>query len=134
MRAVIDTNIFISSFFGGKPKKVIDLWKKCEVELCLSKEIFDEYVEVVNRFGLWHEKELRELMVVFSKGFNMMWVFNPPRLTVEIEDPDDVKFIECAVAGKCDYIVTGDAALKTLAHYGRVKILPPAEFFSLFSE
>ena len=43
-------------------------------------------------------------MVVFSKDFNMIWMFDPPRLRVEIEDPDDTKFIECAVAGKCDYI------------------------------
>ena len=52
IKVVIDTNVFISSFFGGNPKKVIDLWKKGEIKLCLSREIVDEYVEVLKRLGL----------------------------------------------------------------------------------
>jgi predicted nucleic acid-binding protein len=40
MKVVIETNIFVSSFFGGKPKKVIDLWKKGNLTLCLSGEIW----------------------------------------------------------------------------------------------
>ena len=44
IKVVIDTNVFISSFFGGNPKKIIDLWKKGEIKLCLSREIVNEYV------------------------------------------------------------------------------------------
>ena len=38
MRVVVDTNVLISSFFGGNPKKVIDLWKAGDITLCLSKD------------------------------------------------------------------------------------------------
>jgi hypothetical protein len=44
---VIDTNIFVFSFFGGKTRKIIDLWKNGNLILCLSGEILDEYVEVL---------------------------------------------------------------------------------------
>lgn len=39
MRVVVDTNIFVSSFFGGKPRKIIDLWKIGEITLCVSSPI-----------------------------------------------------------------------------------------------
>lgn len=50
--AVVDTNVFVSSFFGGNPRKVIDLWKTGELTLCLSTPIVDEYVAVLRRLGL----------------------------------------------------------------------------------
>ncbi len=52
IRVVIDTNVFISSFFGGDPRKVIDLWKTGKIILCFSGKIIDEYVEVLRGLGL----------------------------------------------------------------------------------
>ncbi len=51
IRVVVDTNVFVSSFFGGNPRKVMDLWKTGEVTLCLSKPIVGEYVEVLRHGG-----------------------------------------------------------------------------------
>ncbi|MBI4684625.1 MAG: putative toxin-antitoxin system toxin component, PIN family, partial [Nitrospirae bacterium] len=51
MKAVIDTNIFVSSFFGGNPKKIIDLWKNEKITLCLSHTVLDEYIDVLRRIG-----------------------------------------------------------------------------------
>jgi uncharacterized protein len=39
MRVVVGTNIFVSSFLGGNPRKIIDLWEKGEITLCLSKDV-----------------------------------------------------------------------------------------------
>jgi len=44
------------------------------------------------------------------------------------EDPDDNKFIECAVAGNCKIIVSGDKHLLNLAGYHGIIILPPRKF------
>ena len=52
MRVVIDTNVFISSFFGGNPRKIIDLWRKEKITLCLSGDILEEYTKVLKRIGL----------------------------------------------------------------------------------
>lgn len=57
--AVVDTNVFVSSFFGGNPRKVIDLWKTGELTLCLSTPIVDEYVAVLRRLGLEGEPRNR---------------------------------------------------------------------------
>ena len=58
MRIVLDTNVFISSFFGGNPRSIIDLWKDGRLTLCLSQDIIDEYIEVLGRLGLNVESEL----------------------------------------------------------------------------
>ena len=134
MKAVIDTNIFISSFFGGKPKRVVDLWRKGKIELCISREILDEYADVTARFGLRHEEEIMELMNLFTRGFNSIWTFNPPHLTLEMNDPDDKKFLECAVACESNYIITGDADFRKIAQFEKIKILLPDEFLSLCGE
>jgi putative PIN family toxin of toxin-antitoxin system len=57
LKVVIDTNVFISSFFGGVPREIINLWKKGEIVLCLSQEIIEEYLEVLNRLGLKDKKK-----------------------------------------------------------------------------
>ena len=71
IRVVVDTNIFISSFFGGNPRKIIDLWKSGQIILCLSRPIIDEYINVLRRMGLQNERELEELLSVFAHGFHV---------------------------------------------------------------
>ncbi len=131
MRVVIDTNVFVSSFFGGNPKSIIDLWKKEEIVLCLSRDILDEYIDVLQRVGLKGEEEMEELLSLFAKGFNILFTTKTPRIRVVKEDPEDDKFIECAVALKAEVIITGDKALKTMGEYVGIKILTPQQFLVL---
>jgi len=128
MKVVIDTNIFVSSFFGGNPLRIIDLWKKGEITLCLSKDILDEYIRVLQRIGLKDENELEELLSLFSKGFNVLFTTKTPKIIVVKDDPDDDKFIECAVALKAEVIITGDREIEAIGEYMGIKILTPQQF------
>ncbi len=128
MRVVIDTNVFVSSFFGGNPRKVIDLWKQGKITLCVSKRIIEEYIEVLRRVGLKNEKEIAELLSLFARGFNLLFSSKTPRLKVVADDPDDDKFVECAVALDARCIISGDKALTELSEYMGIKILTPKEF------
>jgi len=128
MKVVIDTNVFVSSFFGGNPRKIIDLWKREEIALCLSKDILDEYVEVLNRLGLTDETLLKELLSLFGSGFNLHFTGKTPSLRVVKSDPDDDKFIECAVALKAQVIITGDRALRSVGAYMGIRIVTPEQF------
>jgi putative PIN family toxin of toxin-antitoxin system len=132
MKVVIDTNIFVSSFFGGNPRRIIDLWKTEKITLCLSKEILDEYIEVLQRIGLQDEDELGELLSLFKRGFNMLFTTKTPKVKVVKNDPDDDKFIECALALKAEVIVTGDKAIEAVGEYMGVKILTPQRFLKGF--
>jgi hypothetical protein len=132
IKVVIDTNVFISSFFGGNPKRIINLWKNEEVVLCLSKDVLDEYVDVLQRVGLKDEDEIEELLSLFAKSFNIFFTTKTPKLKVVRDDPDDDKFIECAVALKADVIITGDKALRTLGEYMGIRILAPQDFLKTY--
>ena len=133
MRVVIDTNIFISSFFGGNPRKVIDLWKSGQITLCLSRPIVDEYVDVLRRMGLQNERELEELLSLFAHGFHVLFTTKTPNLKVVKKDPDDDKFIECAVALNSKFIISGDKALREIEDYMGIQIQNPKQFLDEYS-
>ena len=128
IKVVFDTNVFVSSFFGGNPRKVVNLWKTGEVTLCLSRPIIDEYIEVLRRLGLQDEKELGELLGLFARGFHVVFTAKTHELHVVDDDPDDNKFIECAVALKAEYIIAGDKALTSIQNYMGIKIVSPKDF------
>ena len=128
IKVVVDTNVFISSFFGGNPRKIVDLWKSGQVTLCLSRPIIDEYVAVLQRLGLENEPELNELLTLLAYGFQVLFSAKTPKLHVVQEDPDDDKFIECAVALKAGFVISGDKALTAIQDYMGIRIVTPREF------
>jgi putative PIN family toxin of toxin-antitoxin system len=128
MKGVIDTNVFVSSFFEDNPRRIIDLWKEGKIILCLSREILDEYIDVLQRIGLREEHEIEELLSLFAKGFNILFTTKTPKIKAVKGDPEGDKFIECAVALKAEVIITGNRAIKTLGEYMGIKILTPQQF------
>lgn len=130
-KVVIDTNVFVSSFFGGNPRKIVDLWKTGQITLCLSKLIVDEYIAVLHRLGLGNEKELGDLLRLFAIGSHIVFTLKTPELHLVEKDPDDDKFIECAVALDAAFIVSGDKGLVAIQNYMGIKIVTPKEFLKL---
>lgn len=132
MRVVLDTKVFISSFLGtGTPRKIIDFWKEGKITICLSKEIVDEYVEVLERLGLSGEKEVEEFLQLFARNFHSLFTAKTPNLEIVKNDPDDNKFFECAVALKAQFIISGDKAVLKIKNYMGIKILSPKQFITL---
>ena len=134
MRAAIDTNVFVSSFFGGIPLKVIEHWFSVRLTLCVSKPVLKEYFDVLSRFEFEDKSLLYRLMSVFEKNFNLLFVNNPKEQLWIKEDPADNKFIACAIALKAEYIVSGDAHLKKLKNIEKIKIVSPAEMLDALED
>ncbi len=132
MKVVIDTNVFISSFFGGKPKEIIALWHHGKIIICVSQPIIDEYIEVLKRLGLQNEKELEELLNLFASSFNLIFTAKPPELSIIKTDPDDNKFIECAVGTGSKFIISGDKHLLEIERYIDIAIMNPNSFWEFF--
>ena len=128
LKVVIDTNIFVSSFFGGIPREIINFWKEGKITLCLSQVIIEEYLEVLNRIGLKDEDEIRNLTRLFAEGYNSIFTVKTPTLNIVQDDPDDNKFLECAVALDSKIIISGDKHLKEIKKYIDVVIMSPREF------
>ena len=130
IKVVIDTNVFVSSFFGGLPRKIIDLWKTGEVILCLSQPIIEEYITVLLRLIPEGKSEIGKLARLFAEGYNSEFTAKTPKINVVKEDKSDNKFIECAVALDCEFIVSGDKHLKQIKKYVNIKIFSPRDFLS----
>jgi putative PIN family toxin of toxin-antitoxin system len=128
LKVVIDTNVFISSFFGGIPREVIDFWKNGKITLCLSQEIIEEYIDVLNRLGLKDKKEIQKLTRLFAESYNSVFTTSTPNLNIVEDDPNDNKFIECAVSLDSKIIISGDKHLKNIKKYIDIHILSPKEF------
>jgi len=130
LKVVIDTNVFVSALLSahGTPRRIIDLWKTGEITLCITKDILEEYIDVLRRFDFIEKHELKRLLDLFKKRMNLIFIAFTPSLSVIKDDPGDNKFIECAIAAKAQYIISGDNHLKALKTYRNIKIVSPAEF------
>lgn len=128
LKVVVDTNVFISSFFGGIPRQIINCWKTGKITLCLSQQIIEEYIAVLNRLGLKDKNEIQNLTKLFAEGYNSIFTARTPDLEVVEDDTDDNKFIECAVALDCKIIITGDKHLKNIKKYIDIDIMSPNAF------
>ena len=80
------------------------------------------------RLGLNDADELHELLSLFARGFYSIFTAKTPTLQVVKTDPDDSKFIECAVALKAGCIISGDKSLTSIQEYVGIKIMTPRQF------
>ena len=132
MRIILDTNVFISGiFFSGPPSQILEAWKNQNFQIVLSKQILDEYQRVADELSLKYPQ------IDISPIIKMITIHGQIIDTGDInisvcEDPDDDKFIECAIAGKSYIIVSGDAHLLKLKEYKNVKFISPRDFIEKY--
>lgn len=127
MRIVIDTNVIASAiYFGGKPYQLLRYIMEGCVDVVASKEIVDEYEEIILRLQQKYPTITTKIPL-----HDILTKFEIIRVNSDIHvsrDPDDDKFISCAVDGKCLYIVSGDNDLLTIGNYEGIEILTVAAF------
>jgi len=128
-RIVLDTNNLISGIFfeKGNEARVLDETLAGGAKLLASLEALQEFQETVSRpkFQLSALEALAVFQLIVS---SCEIVLAPPRAEVKCRDPEDQKFLDCAVGGRADFLVTGDRDLLILGHVGRTKIVTAAEF------
>lgn len=127
MRIVIDTNVVISgTFFGGFPRKVLEAAVYGNVIACATTEIVEEYEEIVDEMIKRKQGTLRkDILAPFIAALDFIDI----KSRIEIcRDPDDDKFISCAVDAKALYIVSGDKDLLSIEQYEGIEIITAAEF------
>ena len=132
IRAVIDTNVFISSvLFEGASQQLIDCWKKAKFIFLMSKPILEEYIKVLSypKFKL-SQDEIKEIVEEELLPFVEVVVIKSS-ISVIKEDPFDNIFLSTALEGKADFIVSGDRHLLDLKEYRRIRIIELNNFIKL---
>lgn len=128
MKIVLDTNVFVSGvFFTGPPYLILKAWRDGRIQLVISADILDEYYRVgkvlADRFPGVDLDPIIGLLTVQAE-----FITAPPLPEPVCDDPDDDKFLACAVASDADFIVSGDRHLLKISVYHGTEIVRPRNF------
>jgi putative PIN family toxin of toxin-antitoxin system len=126
-----DTNIYVSGFeFGGLPRQFLDLAAEGEFRLDISEAILIETLRVLRDKFQWNVPELREAEQDI-RGYTQH-VSPTQTLDVITSDPPDNRILECALAAKSDFIVSGDARhVLPLGSFEGIQIVKVGRFLEL---
>ena len=128
MKAVLNTNVFISGvFFGGPPYQILKAWRDGKLQLVVSQEILGEY----QRVGKALQRQFPG--VDLDPILNLLTVEAELTLSSSLpepvcEDPDDDKFLACALASKTKLIISGDEHLLRASGYRGIEVIRPRKF------
>ncbi len=135
-RAVLDANVLVSALLSpkGVPAKVLTAWQVEQFHLVLSERVLDEIGRVLRypriaRRHRWSEERLQG----FLEDLAHLAIMTPgaAHLAVIAEDPPDDRYLECAIEGEAEYIVSGDQHLLELGEYQGIKIVMPRAFLDV---
>ena len=135
IRAVVDTNILVRAVIkpAGSVGPVLQRLRRREYSLLISRAMLDELIEVLNRPLLRRKYRLSEQvlratirLIVLRSEF-----IRPDRQITACRDPSDDKFLEVAVSGGAQVIVSGDEDRLILNPFDAIPIVPPDRFLAM---
>ena len=131
MRVVLDTNVVMSGmFFGGPPGRILTAWRSGEITLSASPEIVEEYVATADvLMARYHTIELEPLVALIVNNAEITQC--PPLLKQVCADPDDDKFLACALASNSECVISGDKALQRVSGYRGIAVMSPRQFVDM---
>lgn len=119
MKIVLDTNIFISGIINSKSNagRVMQEWRNNSFEIISSFELLEEIKKVLKypkiaKITKWDNNKIEEF-IEYLHFFTTIVDISKTNYSFE-QDPNDNHIIETYIAGKCDYLITGDKALLSL--------------------
>ncbi len=134
-KAVLDTNVWVSALlWGGKPAEVIKAAEEGKLDIFASEQTVGEInqvlaypkiAKILQVDGLLHEELIEAVLKVVK------FVEVTKKVKVVLEHPADDKFIDCALAARADYIVSGDKHLLKVGSYKKTRIVSVAEVLQI---
>lgn len=131
MKAVLDTNVFISGiFWKGSSNRVITMWRDRKFILVTSLGAVIEIIKVLKDFKIrLPDETIREWVDLIVR--NSIIAEPKEKIAIVKDDPKDNIFIEAAATGNADYIVSQDNHLLKLKEFRGIKITTPEEFIKI---
>lgn len=139
MRAVIDTNVLVSALLRNPsvPRSVVDAALQSRFQLITSPALRAELLRVLDRprvAGRFPEPNA-QIAAFIDRLWQVAAVVQPHiRVNIVHRDPAGNRVIEAAIAGRCDYIVSGDAGLLELGAAEGIRVISPAEFLAVLKD
>lgn len=130
IRAVLDTNIFVSALiFGGLPSQLVALGIERKFQMLTSPILLDELDEKLRTKFKTTPAQADKIGSDLEASCEVLSTTD--HLTIIKDDPDDDRVLECAIAGRADYIISGDRHLLKLGQFEGVVVLNVRQFLDI---
>jgi len=131
MKIVLDTNVLVSALLTpyGPAARVLDAVLVGRLILVFDDRILGEYEEVLGRSRFGFGSQDVQTLLDFFRAEGLKVVAAP--LEVELPDPDDLMFVEVALAGGADAFVTGNKKHFPVEICSGIPVVSSVEVFSL---
>ena len=135
-KLILDTNVVLSALISSSvPTKILyELVLTQKVEICLSKEVLAEYVEVLNRDKFTKFANFKtKAEVVLNRLREIATFYQTDRKIEVLTDMSDNKFLELAAVSSADYLTTGNTLDFTITEFEYTRILTPREYWDNYA-
>lgn len=140
LRAVLDTNIFISSLLNkkGSPAMILDMWRDGQYLLLSSPAIIEEiktvleFPRIKTKYCL-NDSDIQQLLILIEKDAILVPGTTDVGNAIP-DDPKDLIFLSCALEADADVIVSGDRHLLKLKEFRGIPVLTVKEFIELLEK
>ena len=132
MNVVVDTNVLVAGLLSpfGPPGEIVRMIASGTLQLCFDARILTEYGEVLARPKFQFSSEQTQALLEQIKTEGLSVAGNP--LPARLPDPTDEPFLEAAIAGAVDCLITGNIKHFPSTKRQGVVVLSPNEFLEYF--
>jgi len=125
---VADTNVIVSALIKpfSDSAQILNMVLSGKVRLAYDTRIITEYEEVLKRDKFGFDFDHIDSIMIQIKEEGVLVVSLP--VDENLPDKDDLPFIEAALSGAADFIVTGNKKHFPKAQYKNVRVVSPSEF------
>ena len=132
MKIVLDTNVLISAILGGVTARILDLWRAGIFDMVVTTDIMHEYLTVLRRPKFKLPSQVVDDISIYLYR-HAIFVTPQESISAIPDDPKDNRFLEAAIAGEADFIVSGDHHLLDLKAFRGVPVIRVREFLEMLN-
>jgi len=135
MKIVLDTNVLLVSFSKKSIfRPIFDSFLQEKITLCVTTDILVEYEEIIGKH--LGERIASSVLQLIENAPNIEWVTKYYKWNLITQDPDDNKFVDCAIACNAKYLVSDDKHFRVLKQipFPKVEVLTANNFNNIIAE
>ncbi len=131
MLIVLDTNILVSALITpfGNASRVLDLVLRGDLRLLYDDRVIFEYREVLIRPKFGFKTSDVDMLIAFLEAEGIR--ITPPTINEPLVDKDDIPFLEVAICGQADVLITGNKRHFKTRTAKELRVMTPGEFLEM---
>lgn len=132
---ILDTNVVVSALIGNSiPTRIVNEYILTKaVQLCLSQQVYEEFVEVLARDKFSKIPNFAaKSSIVLKKLADIAEFYEPSNRLAILPDADDDMFLDLAMASAADILITGNTQDFPMQQFEQTRIATPREYWDLY--